>query len=161
MSAMSPSSTPANPSSEDVLDVLGTVHDPEIPAVSIVDLGMVERAEVTPEGRIEVELLPTFVGCPALDVIQDSVEEALVSLGLETSVEFTWRVPWTSDRITETGRRRLAAVGFAPPADPDDVRCPYCGSEQVVMNSAFGPTQCRSLFYCRGCRQPFEAFKPI
>ncbi len=161
MSAVNLSSTPAQPSSAKVREVLATVHDPEIPAVSIVDLGMVERTEFTPEGRIEVELLPTFVGCPALDVIQASVEEALVPLGRETSVEFTWRVPWTSDRITETGRRRLAAVGFAPPADPEDVRCPYCGSDQVVMSSAFGPTQCRSLFYCRGCRQPFEAFKPI
>jgi ring-1,2-phenylacetyl-CoA epoxidase subunit PaaD len=147
--------------SADVLEVLGTVHDPEIPAISIVDLGIVERAEVTPAGRIEVELLPTFVGCPALEVIRASVEDALAPLGLPMSVEFTWRVPWTSDRITEVGRARLAAVGFAPPADPAEVRCPYCASERVVMDSAFGPTQCRSLFYCRACRQPFEAFKPV
>jgi ring-1,2-phenylacetyl-CoA epoxidase subunit PaaD len=151
----------ASPPSRDLLDVLSTVRDPEIPVVSIVDLGIVERAELTPDGRIEVELLPTFVGCPALEVIRASVEEALATLGRETSVEFTWRVPWTSDRITETGRQRLAAVGLGPPAEPADVRCPYCGSEQVVMSSAFGPTQCRSLFYCRGCRQPFEAFKPV
>ena len=145
----------------DVLRVLGSVHDPEIPAVSIVDLGIVERVEVSPEGRIEVELLPTFVGCPALEVIRASVEEALAPLGRAASVAFTWRVPWTSDRITETGRTQLAGVGFAPPADPADVRCPYCSSERVVMDSAFGPTQCRSLFYCRSCRQPFEAFKPV
>lgn len=145
----------------DVLAVLATVRDPEIPAVSIVDLGVVERATVTAEGRIEVELLPTFVGCPALDLIRASVEEALAALGRPSSVEFTWRVPWTSDRISDAGRERLAAAGFAPPADPAAVRCPYCGSEQVVMDSAFGPTQCRSLFYCRSCRQPFEAFKPV
>ena len=88
----------------DVLRVLGSVHDPEIPAVSIVDLGIVERVEVSPEGRIEVELLPTFVGCPALEVIRASVEDALAPLGRAASVAFTWRVPWTSDRITETGR---------------------------------------------------------
>ncbi|HYL39671.1 MAG TPA: 1,2-phenylacetyl-CoA epoxidase subunit PaaD [Candidatus Binatus sp.] len=144
-----------------VRELLATVHDPEIPAVSIVDLGLVERAEVTAAGRIEVELLPTFVGCPALELIRASVAEALAPLGRETSVEFTWRVPWTSDRITAAGRTTLEAVGFAPPADPAEVRCPYCRSDRVVMDSAFGPTQCRSLFYCRACRQPFEAFKPV
>ncbi|HET9681170.1 MAG TPA: 1,2-phenylacetyl-CoA epoxidase subunit PaaD [Candidatus Limnocylindrales bacterium] len=145
----------------EVRERLATVHDPEIPTVSIVDLGVVERAEVLPDGRIQVELLPTFVGCPALEVIRDAVAEALAPLGRETSVEFTWRVPWTSDRITERGREALARSGFAPPADPAEVRCPYCGSERVAMDSAFGPTQCRSLFYCRSCRQPFEAFKPV
>jgi ring-1,2-phenylacetyl-CoA epoxidase subunit PaaD len=70
-------------------------------------------------------------------------------------------VPWTSDRISAVGRERLARSGFAPPSDPAAVRCPYCGSERVAMDSLFGPTQCRSLFYCRACRQPFEAFKPI
>jgi ring-1,2-phenylacetyl-CoA epoxidase subunit PaaD len=139
---------------------LATVHDPEIPAISIVDLGLVERVAVTAEG-IEVELLPTFVGCPALEVIQASVEDALAPLGRPARVEFTWRVPWTSERISPEGRERLARSGFAPPSDPEDVRCPYCGSERVVMDSLFGPTQCRSLFYCRGCRQPFEAFKPV
>jgi len=143
-----------------VRDLLATVHDPEIPTISIVDLGIVERIEVSDDG-IDVELLPTFVGCPALDVIRDSVVEALAPLGREARVAFTWRVPWTSDRISDIGRARLAASGFAPPADPADVRCPYCQSAKVAMDSAFGPTQCRSLFYCRDCRQPFEAFKPV
>jgi ring-1,2-phenylacetyl-CoA epoxidase subunit PaaD len=143
-----------------VRDVLATVHDPEIPNISIVDLGIVERVAVTPSA-IEVELLPTFVGCPALEVIEASVVEALAPLGRPANVRFTWRVPWTSDRISETGRARLAASGFAPPAEAADVRCPYCQSARVAMDSAFGPTQCRSLFYCRDCRQPFEAFKPI
>jgi ring-1,2-phenylacetyl-CoA epoxidase subunit PaaD len=143
-----------------VRDLLRTVHDPEIPNISIVDLGIVERVAVTSAG-IEVELLPTFVGCPALEVIRASVREALAPLGRPVDVEFTWRVPWTSDRISELGRSRLAASGFAPPAEPSDVRCPYCASAHVAMDSAFGPTQCRSLFYCRDCRQPFEAFKPI
>lgn len=143
-----------------VRDLLRTVHDPEIPTISIVDLGIVERVAVTP-GAIEIELLPTYVGCPALEVIRDAVRDALVPLGRPASVEFTWQVPWTSDRISEIGRQRLAASGFAPPAEPADVRCPYCDSARVAMDSAFGPTQCRSLFYCRECRQPFEAFKPI
>jgi ring-1,2-phenylacetyl-CoA epoxidase subunit PaaD len=140
--------------------LLESVHDPEIPNISIVDLGIVERVEVTAR-TIDVELLPTFVGCPALEVIRASVVEALAPLGRETLVTFTWRVPWTSDRISARGRERLAASGFAPPAEPADIRCPYCQSAKVSMDSAFGPTQCRSLFYCRDCRQPFEAFKPI
>ena len=143
-----------------VRTVLGGIADPEIPSVSIVDLGMVERVEVRSD-RIEVELLPTFVGCPAQELIRDAVIGALRPFGRPTTVGFSFRVPWTSDRISEVGRRRLAAAGFAPPAEPSAVRCPYCGSGNVAMDSAFGPTQCRSLFYCRACRQPFEAFKPV
>ncbi len=143
-----------------VRERLRTVHDPEIPTVSIVDLGIVDRVSVAAD-EIRVELLPTFVGCPALDLIRSSVVEALAPLGLPVVAAFTWRVPWTSDRISELGRERLAASGFAPPAEPSDVRCPYCASARVAMDSAFGPTQCRSLFYCRDCRQPFEAFKPV
>jgi ring-1,2-phenylacetyl-CoA epoxidase subunit PaaD len=145
---------------EAVRDVLRTVADPEIPSVSIVDLGMVERIQVG-SGGIEVELLPTFVGCPAQELIRDAVVAALDPLGLKATVGFSFRVPWTSDRITELGRAQLATAGFAPPAEPAAVRCPYCGSGKVAMDSAFGPTQCRSLFYCRDCRQPFEAFKPV
>jgi len=144
----------------DVLAILEAVADPEIPTVSIVDLGMVLDVRRDTDG-IAVELLPTFVGCPAQEVIRASVIDALAPLGEPVDVQFTWREPWTSDRISDRGRARLAASGFAPPAAPEDVRCPYCASDRVAMDSAFGPTQCRSLFYCRACRQPFEAFKPI
>ena len=158
---MSLARTPSPVPDEDaVRDILRGVADPEIPTVSIVDLGMVERIEVGPDG-IEVELLPTFVGCPAQDLIRSTVIDALAPLGRPAVVGFSFRRPWTSDRITELGRARLAASGFAPPAEPADVRCPYCRSGRVAMDSAFGSTQCRSLFYCRDCRQPFEAFKPI
>jgi ring-1,2-phenylacetyl-CoA epoxidase subunit PaaD len=154
------SATPLLPDENAVLEILRGVADPEIPTVSIVDLGMVERIEVGPD-RIEVELLPTFVGCPAQELIRGAVLDALGPLRRPTIVGFSFRVPWTSDRITALGRERLAASGFAPPAEPADVRCPYCHSGRVAMDSAFGSTQCRSLFYCRDCRQPFEAFKPI
>jgi ring-1,2-phenylacetyl-CoA epoxidase subunit PaaD len=157
---VSPAVAPPLPDEDAVREVLRGVADPEIPAVSIVDLGMVERIEVGPHA-IEVELLPTFVGCPAQDLIRTTVIDALAPFGRPTVVGFSFRVPWTSDRITEFGRERLTAAGFAPPAEPADVRCPYCRSGRVAMDSAFGPTQCRSLFYCRDCRQPFEAFKPI
>ncbi|MEO8469323.1 MAG: 1,2-phenylacetyl-CoA epoxidase subunit PaaD [Chloroflexota bacterium] len=145
---------------DEVRELLRSVADPEIPTVSIVDLGMVEAIEVGDE-HIDLELLPTFVGCPAQQIIRDSVIDALAPLGIPVRAEFTFRVPWTSDRISPLGRERLAASGFAPPAVPAEVRCPYCRSARVAMDSAFGPTQCRSLFYCRDCRQPFEAFKPV
>jgi ring-1,2-phenylacetyl-CoA epoxidase subunit PaaD len=144
-----------------VREALAEVPDPEIPVVSVVDLGMVERVEVGDE-RILVELLPTFVGCPALDVIRVAVERRLAAFGRPVEVEFGRRVPWTSDRITRTGRDRLRRSGFAPPStDAAETRCPYCGSANVALDNLFGPTQCRSLFYCRGCRQPFEGFKTV
>jgi ring-1,2-phenylacetyl-CoA epoxidase subunit PaaD len=145
---------------ESVAARLATVHDPEIPTVSIVDLGLVHDISVAGD-RIAVELLPTFVACPALEVIRSSVADALVVLGRPVDIAFTFAVPWTTERLTDAGRAGLRTAGIAPPAEPADVRCPFCGSAQIAMDSAFGPALCRSLFYCRGCRQPFEAFKPI
>ena len=140
---------------------LAEVPDPELPVVSIVDLGMVERVEVTATA-IDVELLPTFVGCPALEIIRSAVTERLDAFGRPVRVDFGFRVPWTSDRISDAGRERLRLAGFAPPSDdPLATRCPHCGSADVALDNFFGPTQCRSLFYCRSCRQPFEGFKSI
>lgn len=149
------------PSAESVMAALAEVFDPEIPAISIVDLGIVHRAGVAADGRIEVELLPTFVGCPAIEAIRHAVSERLAAFGRPVDVRVTFEVPWTSERITAAGRERLRESGFAPPAEPLDVRCPYCDSANVAMDSAFGPTLCRSLFYCRTCRQPFESFKAV
>ncbi len=140
--------------------ILATVHDPEIPTVSIVDLGLVHDIRIDPD-RIAVELLPTFVACPALAVIRANVVEALGVFDRPTDVTFTFAVPWTTERLTEAGRAGLRRAGIAPPAEPSAVRCPYCHSGRVAMDSVFGPTLCRSLFYCRDCRQPFEAFKPV
>jgi ring-1,2-phenylacetyl-CoA epoxidase subunit PaaD len=151
----------AGPSEVDVRAVLATVPDPELPALSVVDLGIVHRVGVQP-GSIEVAILPTFVGCPALDVIRSTIAERLGErFGRPVRVVTTFEVPWTSDRISAAGRSALKDAGIAPPADPSAMRCPFCESADVVMDSAFGPTQCRSLFYCRGCRQPFEALKSV
>lgn len=150
----------ARPSVADVRTALAEVPDPELPVLSVVDLGIVHRVEIDTAG-IRVVILPTFVGCPALDVIRASISERLGAFGLSVVVDTTFEVPWTSDRISEDGKRALAAVGIAPPSEPDAVRCPFCASDRVVMDSAFGPTQCRSLFYCRACRQPFEALKAV
>lgn len=140
--------------------LLGAVHDPEIPTVSIVDLGLVHAISVADE-KIAIELLPTFVACPALEVIRSTVAEAVAPLGRPVDVAFTFAVPWTTERLTNAGMTGLRKAGIAPPAEPQAVRCPFCEGANVVMDSAFGPTLCRSLFYCRACRQPFEAFKPI
>ena len=149
-----------DPTAARVGAILRTVHDPEIPTISIVDLGLVHDVRVTAE-TITVELLPTFVACPALEMIRRDVEDALRIVGRPVAVEFTRAVPWTTDRLTPAGRAALRVAGIAPPSDPADVRCPFCDSARVAMDSAFGPTLCRSLFYCRDCRQPFEAFKPV
>jgi ring-1,2-phenylacetyl-CoA epoxidase subunit PaaD len=158
-------------SAEDVVRAaLADVADPEIPLVSIVDLGMVGSVQAA-DDAILVELLPTFVGCPALDLIRQSVEERLKGMARTVDVRFTYREPWTSDRITPAGREKLRASGFAPPSAGGPgpalvmlgtpVPCPMCGSPRTVLENAFGPSQCRAIYHCTACRQPFEAFKPV
>lgn len=143
-----------------IRSMVTAIPDPELPVVSIGDLGMIEDVRVD-EGSIVVTVLPTFIGCPALDVITGSITDRLAGEDRPVIVDVNFAVPWTTERITAAGRAALRAAGIAPPAEPQDVRCPFCASAQVAMDSAFGPTQCRSLFYCRDCRQPFEAMKPV
>jgi ring-1,2-phenylacetyl-CoA epoxidase subunit PaaD len=152
--------TSAPPALADIRARLQTVHDPEIPTVSIADLGLVHDVRIDGDD-LTVELLPTFVACPALDVIRSATEQALAGTARRVKVAFTYAEPWTTERLTDAGRDGLRAAGIAPPAEPGAVRCPFCSSGDVAMDSAFGPALCRSLYYCRGCRQPFEAFKPI
>ena len=139
---------------------LAEVPDPELPVLSVVDLGIIHAVTVGETG-IRVEILPTFIGCPALDVIRTSIADRLAAFGRPVDVQPTFAVPWTSDRISAAGRRALTSVGIAPPAALGATACPWCASSNVVMDSAFGPTQCRTLFYCRDCRQPFEALKSV
>jgi ring-1,2-phenylacetyl-CoA epoxidase subunit PaaD len=153
---------------------LAEVPDPEIPVVSVVDLGIVRSVELDGE-RLRVELLPTFVGCPALDVIRDAVTARLAGMAPEIQVEMTFAEPWTSERITADGRRKLRESGFAPPgphphgdeplfatiATRPQATCPWCGSRDTDLENLFGPTLCRAIFWCNRCRQPFEQFKAI
>ena len=154
----------------EVWEALAEVPDPEIPVVSVVDLGLVHTVEL--DGlRLRVELLPTFVGCPALELIRRSVAERLAGMAPEVEVEMTFAVPWTSDRITAEGRRRLRESGFAPPGPAGPLfstittrpraTCPWCGSDDTALENLFGPTLCRTLFWCNRCRQPFEQFKAV
>ncbi|WP_188648715.1 1,2-phenylacetyl-CoA epoxidase subunit PaaD [Marinithermofilum abyssi] len=153
----------------EVMRALQEVKDPEIPAVSILELGMVNQATVTGH-HVRVEVTPTFVGCPALDWIHGQIVEHLKKIpGIEeVEVVFVIDPPWTSDRITLEGRRKLESFGIAPPPkteDPDPLntvpRCPYCGADQGEVKNLFGPTACRSIYYCKHCRQPFEGMKAV
>ncbi|WP_066385717.1 1,2-phenylacetyl-CoA epoxidase subunit PaaD [Neobacillus mesonae] len=151
-----------------VLGVLEEVHDPEINTVSIIDLGMVEEVNVQ-DYVVNIKILPTFLGCPALELIKENIKKAVISIDevKEVNVEFINHPPWTSDRISEKGRMGLKAFGIAPPPrlmDSDGswhVDCPFCGSTYVTMDNIFGPTACRSILYCKSCKNPFEAMKPI
>jgi ring-1,2-phenylacetyl-CoA epoxidase subunit PaaD len=155
---------------EAVWEALAEVPDPEIPVLSVVDLGLVHAVELDGE-RLRVELLPTFVGCPALELIRQSVAERLAGMAPRVEVEMTFEVPWTSERITADGRRKLRESGFAPPGGSrplfatipvrPSATCPWCGSADTTLENLFGPTLCRSVFWCNRCRQPFEQFKAV
>jgi ring-1,2-phenylacetyl-CoA epoxidase subunit PaaD len=141
---------------------LAEVKDPEIPACSITDLGIVERVAVR-EDAIEVDLVPTFAGCPALDVIRSDVERAVAEIagGKTVAVRFVMSPPWTTDRIAPEARAAMGTLGIAGPVmvTIGRVACPYCGSADTELSSSFGPTPCRSIRYCNACRNPFEGFK--
>jgi ring-1,2-phenylacetyl-CoA epoxidase subunit PaaD len=151
---------------------LEEIPDPEIPVVSLVDLGVIRSVDVR-DRRVHVELTPTFLGCPALEAMKAALAERVAALGAEPEVEVVTDDAWSSDRITAAGREKLREAGFAPPAPRDAAapqlvqlqskvfRCPYCGSTETRLENIFGPTPCRSLRYCESCRQPFEQFKTI
>jgi len=157
---------------EHVWEALAEIPDPEIPTISLVELGVVRDVEVEGE-RVRVAFTPTFLGCPALEVMRNRMEEAVRALGAEPEVEVVVEEPWSTDRITPEGRRKLRESGFAPPAPREAgpvtvvqlertvFRCPYCGSTDTKLENLFGPTPCRSIRYCAGCRQPFEQFKTL
>ena len=169
---------------ERVWEALAEIPDPEIPPISIVDLGVVRSVSVEPcpgtrsqdgaevDSRVRVEFTPTFLGCPALEVMRKQMEARIAQLGAEPEVEVVLDDSWSTDRITPEGREKLRAAGFAPPTprgedttlvqlQSNGFRCPYCGSRDTALENIFGPTPCRSLRYCRGCKQPFEQFKTI
>ena len=156
---------------EQVWAALAEIPDPEIPLVSLVDLGVVKDVRVDGED-VRVEFTPTFLGCPALEVMRDAMAEKVRALGAEPHVDVVLDDSWSTDRITPDGREKLRASGFAPPAPRPahalqlvqlqrGFRCPYCGSTETRLDNLFGPTPCRSIRYCESCRQPFEQFKTI
>lgn len=167
---------------EQVLEILDTVPDPEVPALSVVDLGIVRDVECGEDG-VTVVITPTYSGCPAMRAIEADILAALHSAGFPGARVKTVLAPaWTSDWISEAGREKLRAYGIAPPeavtrgGEPHargaellvpitprraPVACPFCGSSATETRSAFGATACKAMMYCRACEQPFEAFKAI
>jgi ring-1,2-phenylacetyl-CoA epoxidase subunit PaaD len=156
----------------EVWEALERIPDPELPVVSLVDLGVIRAVDVA-DSRVRIELTPTFLGCPALETMKAALEESVSALGAEPDVEVIVDDSWSTDRITAGGRRKLREAGLGPPApreataprlvqlQTEAFRCPYCGSTETRLENVFGPTPCRSLRYCDACRQPFEQFKTI
>ncbi|WP_135228802.1 1,2-phenylacetyl-CoA epoxidase subunit PaaD [Deinococcus fonticola] len=157
-------------SPERIWQALSAVPDPEIPVVSITDMGMVRDVQVEGE-RVTVTFTPTFSGCPALHVIRGSIGEAVRGLGVqEVEVKSTLTPPWTTDWMNADARERLRQYGIAPPApageqlitlEAEPTRCPRCGSLNVCMTASFGSTLCKRLYVCDSCKEPFEGFKSV
>jgi ring-1,2-phenylacetyl-CoA epoxidase subunit PaaD len=170
--AMTPAKTDAaRPDEETIRGWLSAVADPEIPVLSVVDLGIVRDIRILPEG-VEVFVAPTYTGCPATEVIERSIVEELRRRGLSNVT--TKRVlspPWTTDWLSEEGRRKLEAYGIAPPRRPSGKRgllgrelpvaCPRCGAHDTKRISEFGSTPCKATYQCEACLEPFEYFKCI
>jgi ring-1,2-phenylacetyl-CoA epoxidase subunit PaaD len=155
---------------EAILRALESVTDPEIPVLSVIDMGIIAGVRIDGD-HVTIDMTPTFVGCPALDVIRHDIRTAVSALGeTDINVNVVFDPPWTSDRLTDNGRKKLKDFGLAPPGprcgthqtpDLEQTPCPYCGSDNTDLESLFGPTLCRSIHYCRACLQSFEHFKTV
>ena len=161
---------------EDIWTVLEGVKDPEVPVLSVIELGVVRDVEVDEARGVTVVVTPTYSGCPAMQVIEDDILAALRAHGIDQArVRTTYAPAWTTDWLTDEAKRKLEAYGIAPPgaAPPEDdelvplrrraeiVRCPYCKSGATELRSEFGSTACKSIRFCNACQQPFEQFKAI
>lgn len=160
----------------DVWSALENVKDPEIPVISVVDMGMITAIQIrNPESEIrnvEITLTPTFVGCPAIDLMKKNIREEIQKLGFdEVEVKIDFETKWTSNRMTTDAKQKLEKFGLAPPVELKDeelteeqlnkVRCPHCHSTDTTLRSAFGSTLCRAIRFCFNCKQGFEQFKPV
>jgi ring-1,2-phenylacetyl-CoA epoxidase subunit PaaD len=149
---------------------LEEVTDPEIPVLSLVDLGVITRVELNGDEGI-VDMTPTFVGCPALEMMRESTKEVLTKHGVKkVAVNVSFKEAWTSDRISEKGKTALKKFGIAPPSSSqlftdldilESAHCPRCDGDHTQLRSPFGPTLCRAIYYCLDCQEAFEQFKPL
>ncbi len=159
-----------NPTVDEVYAWLEEVKDPEIPVLSLVDLGVITSV-VVEEEKVTVEMTPTFVGCPAMEYMKSEVEGVLKNRGIKSvEVNITFRIPWSSDLISEKGKQSLKQFGLAPPPSTkiftdleilETAICPRCNGINTELKSPFGPTLCRAIFYCNTCKEAFEQFKPV
>lgn len=161
-------------SRDEILAILDTVMDPEVPVLSVRELGIVRDVRIDAEGAVTVVVTPTYSGCPAIRVIEQDIDGALHDAGVDAvQIETVYSPAWTSDWIAEPARAKLKAYGIAPPAptSPGDLvqllraprtpQCPYCDSRDTEVRSEFGSTACKSICWCRPCGQPFEEFKAL
>jgi len=156
---------------EKIRDWLKEVSDPEIPVLSLMDLGIITNIKVSSDGKVRVDMTPTFAGCPAIDYMKNDVIRVLEENGVENpEVNVSFETQWNSNMISEKGRKALKDFGLTPPpkhnlqVEMDIIKyaqCPYCGSKDTEMKSPFGPTLCRSLHYCNNCKEAFQQFKPV
>ncbi|MFI0817032.1 1,2-phenylacetyl-CoA epoxidase subunit PaaD [Streptomyces sp. NPDC021098] len=158
---------------EELRRLAGSVPDPELPMVSLAELGVLRGLRVLAPGRVEVELTPTYTGCPAVETMAADIERVLHERGMaEVEVRTVLAPPWTTDAISTEGRRKLAESGIAPPAPRGaaasgpvpvalTVRCPHCGSTDTTLLSRFSSTACKALRRCETCREPFDHFKEL
>ncbi|MBX7137201.1 MAG: phenylacetate-CoA oxygenase subunit PaaJ [Oligoflexia bacterium] len=157
------------PSHEQVWRELATIPDPEIPAISIVDLGIVRDVQVD-GGAVRISITPTYSGCPAMRLIEDQIKELLTQDGFSCiEVKTVYAPAWTTDWLSPDAKQRLKASGIAPPQPATELvagpkrrqplACPFCDSTQTELRSEFGPTACKAIYFCNSCRQPFEHFK--
>jgi ring-1,2-phenylacetyl-CoA epoxidase subunit PaaD len=159
---------------ERALEVLGAVPDPEVPAISVVELGIVRDVDIAADGTVTVTITPTYSGCPAMFEIEKDVRTALMEAGAEhVEVRTVLSPAWTTDWIAPEAREKLRAYGIAPPGRAeqgglitltrrrDPVPCPFCGSSDTVLKSEFGSTACKAIHVCNSCRQPFDEFKAL
>lgn len=153
----------------ELVPILEQVSDPEIPVLSVLDLGVIREAKLK-NGKVFIKLTPTYSGCPAMDVIADDLKGAFKFAGYEVDVELILSPAWTTDWISEKGRKALEEYGIAPPLEPEAdkeallgnkriVKCTLCGSTNTKMISQFGSTACKALFQCEDCQEPFDYFK--
>jgi ring-1,2-phenylacetyl-CoA epoxidase subunit PaaD len=155
---------------ENIYTWLEEVKDPEIPVLSLVDLGIIRNVTVDRE-EISIVITPTFVGCPALEMMKTEITEMLIKKGaLKVDITVSYSKPWSSDDISDKGKKALKQFGLAPPPTRDLIvdlemlehaQCPRCGTADTDLKSAFGATLCRSIYYCNNCRESFEQFKPL
>lgn len=150
-----------------LFELLGSVVDPEIPVLTLQDLGVLRDISVE-NGRIKVTITPTYTGCPAMDAMRADIETALAEAGYEhVTVQQSLSPAWTTDWMSESGREKLRAYGIAPPAKTTcgqtsgKIECPQCGSTDINLISEFGSTACKALYQCKDCREPFDYFKCI
>lgn len=156
---------------EQVLSILSSVRDPEVPVLSVIDLGIVRDIAIE-DDAVTVKITPTYSGCPALQTIEENIAAALRDKGVpNATIKTVYSPAWTTDWMSEDGKRKLKEYGIAPPGKaetetlvslrrkPESIPCPFCDSKQTSLTSQFGSTACKALYFCQSCKQPFEHFK--